>query len=197
MDKLPFPFVTFAIASLCAAALLVWRVQTAERARWQSAAALSLSLGSLLGALILLHFSPSRILVESLPFTGAMPWFRVDSLNAVSLLLFTALALGIVILAPRRKMTPHWLSGLLIVVAATIAAYAANNLLVFFAGWAFSILPFLSNRFLAITRLLIKAAKGLVGLRVVRGHRFQIAKLLFSIFHTACRLIDPRQEKPG
>lgn len=151
MDRLAFPFVTIAIVSLCAAALLVWRVQTAERARWQSAAALSLSLGSLLGALILLHFSPSRILVESIPFTAAMPWFRIDSLNAVSLLLFTALALGIVILAPRRKMTPHWLSGLLILVAGTTAAYAANNLLVFFAGWALSVLPFLSNRFLAVT----------------------------------------------
>lgn len=151
MGNLPFPFVTFAVFSLCAAAWWIWRVQTAERARWQSAAALSLSLASLLGAIVVLHFSPSHILVESLPAFPVLPWFRIDSLNAVSLLLFTALAIGVVILAPRRKVTPHWLSGLLIVVAATIAAYAANNLLVFLAGWAFSVLPFLSNRFLAIT----------------------------------------------
>lgn len=145
MADLSFPFISLALALLCAAALLVWRVQTAGRARWQSATALSLSLGFLLGALILLNFSASPALVESTRL------FRVDALNAVSLLLFNALALGIVILAPRRKMTPHWLSGLLIVTAATMAAYAANNLLVFLAGWALSALPFLSNRFLAIT----------------------------------------------
>lgn len=144
MAELTYPFVTIAIAILCGAASLVWRVQTAERARWQSAVALSLSLGSLLGALILLHFSPSRILVEQ------TRWFRIDSLNGISLILFNALALGIVILAPRRKVTPHWLSGLLLLTAATIAAYAGNNLLVFLVGWALSILPFVSKRFLAV-----------------------------------------------
>lgn len=144
MAELAFPFVTIAIAILFLATLLVWRVQTAERARWLSAASLSLSLGSLLGALILFHFSPSRILIEP------ARCFRIDSLNAVSLLLFNALALGVVILAPRRKVTPHWLSGLLLLTAATITAYAANNLLIFLSGWALSILPFVSKRFLAV-----------------------------------------------
>jgi hypothetical protein len=75
----------------------------------------------------------------------AEPWslglFTADSLNATFLLLYSLLTLAILILAPRRDTSAKITGSTLLVLAATLTAYGADNLIVLAAAWILSALP--------------------------------------------------------
>ena len=73
-------------------------------------------------------------------------WFAVDSLSAVLLVLFPVLALVTVAAAPQRDGDRRFYALSLIVVSATLATYAAHNVIVFVVGWTASVLPFVVGR---------------------------------------------------
>jgi len=81
----------------------------------------------------------------------AEPWalslFTADPLNATFLLLYSLLTMGILILAPRRDTSAKITGATLVVLAATLAAYGADNLLVLAAAWILSALPFILGPF--------------------------------------------------
>ncbi len=147
-DQFLFPWISSGVLIGLAGAAIVWRMPEAETARRWAVIALTAVLALLLAASYEASLVESARLIE--PWIGS--WFTVDALNEIPLPLFAALALGVTILAPKRKVTPRWLSGILILTAATLAAYAANNLLVLTLAWAATIAPFLSKRFFEIKR---------------------------------------------
>lgn len=81
----------------------------------------------------------------------AEPWalglFTADNLNATFLVLYSLLTLSILILAPRRDTSARITGTTLLVLAATLSAYGAGNLLVLSAGWILSALPFIIGPF--------------------------------------------------
>jgi NADH-quinone oxidoreductase subunit M len=151
MAELSFPFLGFALAAPAGAALWLAQAADGRHARRVAAGALAATLVLLAGAGLELVASNERALVETPWFGPRAPWFRMDALSVAPMILFAALALMTVVAAPRRKVTSRWLAGVLMVAAATLAAYAANNLVVFFAGWTLSLLPFVVNRMLGET----------------------------------------------
>ncbi len=150
LNHLLFPFLSLGILVPLVSSLLVWRMTNVDQARRWTAGALSLSFAAFLVASLTVMQAPDARLSEMF-----WQWFVVDALNAIPLSLFAALVLGVVVLAPNRKLTPQWLAGLLWLCATTTMAYAANNLIVFVLGWAGSLAPFLLTR--AFTRLTFSA----------------------------------------
>jgi NADH-quinone oxidoreductase subunit M len=150
-EELLFPWVSLSLLAPLLAALATWRAGSAERARGWACAALGVSTLALLaarvdagrGAEAVRHLEPWR----GGPVAG---WFGVDALNAVPLPLFAALALGVVAFAPRRKVSARWVTGVLLVTAATLTAYAAENLPLLVLGWTASTLPFLTGQFFTV-----------------------------------------------
>ncbi len=141
LNQLLFPVLSLGLLVPLVASLLVWRMTNIEQARKWTAGALTLSFAAFLTASLTITQTPDVRFTEMF-----WQWFVVDALNAIPLSLFAALVLGVVILAPKRKLTPQWLGGLLWLSATTTMAYAANNLIVFVLGWAGSLAPFLLTR---------------------------------------------------
>ena len=109
-------------------AFLVWKMPSVETARrWAIGAQTFSVVTALLATLSLLGATETWVLEPT------AHWLALDALNAIPLVLFMALCLGITILAPKHVLTPPWLAGILWLSATTSAAYAANNLLVFVA----------------------------------------------------------------
>ena len=136
-----FPLLSIGIFLPLVISFFVWHLTNIEQARKWTAGALSLSFAAFLSASLTVTRTPDARLTEMF-----WEWFVVDALNAIPLSLFAALVLGVVILAPKRKLTPQWLAGLLWLSATTSTAYAANNLIVFVLGWAGTLAPFLLTR---------------------------------------------------
>lgn len=140
-EQLFFPLISLGVFVPLAFSFLVWKQKDTEQARRWTAGALTLSLVAFLTVSLAVGRAPEARFTEKL-----WHWFIVDALNAIPLSLFTALALGVAVLAPKRKLTAPWLAGLLWLSATTSAAYVANNLVVFVLGWAGSLAPFLLTR---------------------------------------------------
>jgi NADH-quinone oxidoreductase subunit M len=124
---------------------VVWKMTTVDQARRWTVWVLALSFLALLCNSLMVASPAESKLIE--PFGQ---WFLVDALNAVPLPLFAALCLGMALLAPKHKLTPHWLAGILWLCATTCATYASNNLVIFILGWAGSLAPFLVMRAFAL-----------------------------------------------
>ena len=73
---------------------------------------------------------------------GAVP-VAVDPLSAVPMVLFSGLVLCVLVAAPRKLFHARGCSGVLILLASSLAAYAAMSPFVFFAAWTASVIPFL------------------------------------------------------
>lgn len=148
-ELLLFPWVSLSLVALAIGAALAWREPAADRARREGCFALAVAAAALVAA----RLDVGRGAPEIPHLEPWLPggWFGVDALNAVPLPLFATLALGAVIAAPRRKVTPRWTAGVLLLAAATLAAYAAQNLLVMTLAWAVSVVPFVSTRFFTVT----------------------------------------------
>ncbi len=72
--------------------------------------------------------------------------FLLDSLTAVPLGLYLLLWAGAAWTAPRQDRTPKNVTAWLTILAGTVCAYTANNLLLFLAGWVLTTLPLLLDR---------------------------------------------------
>lgn len=141
LDTLSFILLSLSILAPLVLAFIVWKMSSVETARRWSVGTLVFSLGAALLAALPVAGSS----VAQLPAAGSH-WLAVDALNAIPLVLFLALCLGIAVLAPKHILTPQWLAGILWLSATTSVAYAANNLLLFAFGWAGSLAPFLVLR---------------------------------------------------
>jgi NADH-quinone oxidoreductase subunit M len=72
--------------------------------------------------------------------------FLLDSLTAVPLGLYLLLWLGAVLTAPRQDRSRKNVTAWVAILAGTVFAYTANNLLLFLAGWLLTTLPLLLDR---------------------------------------------------
>ena len=142
MSELIFPFVSAAIGipALAAAAAAVG---SDRRSRIAGVAALAGAALCALETLREVHAAGGARLSEP----WALGLFTADPLNATFLLLYSLLTMGILILAPRRDTSAKISAATLLVLAATLAAYGADNLLVLAAAWILSALPFILGPF--------------------------------------------------
>src|SRR5262249_48435642 len=108
-----------------------------------------------------------------------------QSLFQALMLLFSCLTLGAALMIPRRDCNAETMSGMLVILGSTLLAYSADNLLVLFAAWVLSTVPFFVPRWLQAaswrprTAILLSALSlGLaVALIGVRTHTLWIASL--------------------
>jgi NADH-quinone oxidoreductase subunit M len=145
---LHLPWLSLSVFLPLLMAASVWRLKDADQARRRGITALASSSLTLLGAVLDAQWLRGDKLSEPLP-TWAQ-WFVLDALNTIPLPLFAALALGVIALAPKRKVTPQWVAGVLLLTAMTLLTYATSNLVLLLIGWIGSLLPFLTSRFFAI-----------------------------------------------
>lgn len=157
-----FPWVLSSLCLLLIGAVWSWRAKLADQARQRGVIAMAFSTFALLCAVIELSLANTIQLFEPLPKWAQ--WFIVDALNTTPLLLFAAVAFGLIVFAPKRKVTPNWVAGMLIVTAMTLLAYASNNVIFFVVGWAGSIAPLLTRSFFTISgdKELPALAKGIL-----------------------------------
>lgn len=144
-EQLIFPWVSASLLLLIISAFRTYRMKMAETARRSTAYVMAAVFLLLVVAGIEVERSGGARLLEPLPGWGQ--WAILDSLNGLPLPLYTGLALGMIILAPRRKVTAAWLTGIQILTLATIVAYATNHLALFALAWGASLIPFLGSRF--------------------------------------------------
>ena len=138
MAELALPLLSVGVAAPFAAAAFLSRkgaVQT--RAIAVTGAAVSaLCAAEALREVVAADFAP---LAEG--WGVASSWLLVDGLSAAPLALFTAVALGLLLILPRRDASKPMVASILILLGSTFAAYAAGNLLVLLAAWCASSAP--------------------------------------------------------
>ncbi|MCX6606555.1 MAG: proton-conducting transporter membrane subunit [Acidobacteria bacterium] len=165
MADLSFPLISAAVGIPLIAAAVAFT--------WDTRARLAGILGAA-GATL----CSAKILLEVNAAVGqrlAEPWafglFTADSLNATFLLLYSLLTLGVVVLAPRRDTSARITGATLFLLAATLSAYGADNLIVLGAAWVLSALPLIVAPFtgtwrpragLAVSCLALLVAIGII-----------------------------------
>src|SRR5206468_10278254 len=108
-----------------------------------------------------------------------------ESLDEALMVLFSCLALGAMLVIPRRDCTSGTIGGMLFVLGSTLLAYSAENLLVLLAAWILTTVPFfLARLFRARTwrprlgLLLSSISLALaIGLIAANGHAMSIDRL--------------------
>ncbi|MEY4166763.1 MAG: hypothetical protein RIR52_587 [Acidobacteriota bacterium] len=145
-EPLFFPWVSTSLFLLSVSTVVTtFQMTGIEKARRQITSVMATVFLLLIGAGIEVERSGAARLHEPLPGWGQ--WAVLDSLNGLPLPLYAGLALGMIILAPRRKVTAGWLAGIQILTLSSIVAYATNNLALFAIAWGASLIPFLGSRF--------------------------------------------------
>ncbi len=139
MQFLPFPYFSLALGALLVGVFSVFNARCPRR----------VAVGSVviaLGGLVLAAHAVAAAGHQRL-HDPWLSWFEGDALDAPMSAFFAALALLVIILAPRRDVTARHLAGLLLITLATIIAYAGANLIMFTAGWWLASLPFVCGMF--------------------------------------------------
>lgn len=144
-EKLLFPWISVSLLLLSGSAIRTFRMGMAESARRLTIWVMGGVFLLLVAAGIEVERSAAGHLVEPLPGWGQ--WAVVDALNGVPLPLYAGLALGMVILAPRRKVTTGWLTGIQILTLSTIVGYGTGNLALLAIAWGTSLIPFFGSHF--------------------------------------------------
>lgn len=137
------PWISLSLGVLTVTTLLVWRSKSSDQGRTIATYGLVISTLVLFVAFQDINSSAAVKLLEPWP----LRLFSIDALNAIPLPLFSAVSLAVVISAPKKKVNPSWLAGILIVTLATLSAYAAENIFVMVVGWGLSSLPILTRGF--------------------------------------------------
>jgi len=139
MAELIAPLVTASVFLPLAAAAVVAKIGDESRSRGIAVNAAGVSL--------LCSIETLREVMRAGGAALAEPWslspFSVGQLGAAPMVLFAAIALVTLMVAPRRDTDRRFLVSALILLSSTLAAYAADNLIVFFAAWIGSATPFL------------------------------------------------------
>lgn len=141
MANLSFPLISAAVAIPALAAVVAF-----TRGAQARLAGVAGAVGATLCSLEILreaHLAGGARLAEP----WALGLFTADTLNATFLVLYSVLTLAILILAPRRDTSASINGATLLVLAATIVAYGADNVLLLAAGWTLSALPFIAGPF--------------------------------------------------
>ncbi len=94
-----------------------------------------------------------------------------DAISALPMVIFASLAAVTLALVPRRALTPRLVSEVLVMLAGTLTAYAAQNLIVLWGAWLVASLPLLLDREKArfpravvlASVVVLAAAVGLIG----------------------------------
>jgi NADH-quinone oxidoreductase subunit M len=144
-EQLMFPWVSASVLLLIISTVRTSRMTIPEVARRSTSYVMATVFLLLVSAGIEMKRSGGARLHEPLPGWGQ--WAILDSLNGLPLPLYTGLSLGMLILAPRRKVTAAWLTGIQILTLTTLMAYATNHLALFAIAWGASLIPFLGARF--------------------------------------------------
>lgn len=139
MPERSFPALTTAVAAPICAAALVWAKPSAARAIGATGSAAAAVFSSIAVAEV---WSVARHADEWAPGL-----FAADRLNASVMVLYALLTLAVITIAPKRDSDGRFVTGALLLLSATLAAYAADNLAVFAAGWVISALPFIAGPF--------------------------------------------------
>ncbi len=143
MNPLPFPLLSLAVLAPAAGALAVWRTRSVRLARLLAILAVSVSLLASIATLVqvIAHGTPMSD-PWALPLLGeAQPLFASGMLSAIWLVLFAALVLFTITIAPRRDLDRPRLAQKLLLATAVSTVYASNHLLLLVAGWALAALP--------------------------------------------------------
>jgi NADH-quinone oxidoreductase subunit M len=152
-------------------ALLAWRAGSAEKAR-------AIGLGAALLSMIAAAFNLVQLL------TGGrivVPYLAVDAVNGLPMVVIAALTLATVALLPRREATPRALGEVLLMLSATLTAYASEHLILLWLAWLVCSLPMILNRrSRPFTRLVVMASVMALGAAVWvmgSGSSFDLAVL--------------------
>lgn len=142
-NELFFPWISAGFLPLIAVIPTAWRAKSADQARRLAIGALSISSLLFVAAFVDARRFGGSVVTES----WGLKYFAWDALNAIPLALFILLALGLMILAPKQKVSPHWISGMALLTLGTCLTYSANNMFLLCVGWVVSSAPFLTGRF--------------------------------------------------
>ncbi len=107
------------------------------------------------------------------------------SLGEALMVLFSCLAVGAMLVLPRRDCNSRTIAGMLFVLGSTLLAYATENLLVLLAAWILTTVPFLSTQLfgaaswrprlgLLLSSVTLALATGLIA---AQGHAMSIGRL--------------------
>lgn len=170
MTNLSAPLLSLTVLVPLLAAFFVARTSHLAQARNATLTALSVSFGASAWVLVQVLSAGGGMLADSL----LSNWLAVDSLSAVLIVLFPALALVTAAAAPQRDADRRFLTVTLVVVSATLATYAAQNVLVLFAGWTGSLIPFLlrreRDRWFALSRYTLGASALALAVAIGAGY---------------------------
>lgn len=143
MAELTFPLISLAICAPLMGAFVVGLIEVGRRRKAYATLAAGLSALSCLEILRQVASGGYAPLAEP----GLNGLLFADALSAAPLALFSLVALGVLAASSSRHSHPAALRGLLLILSATLAAYAAASPAVFVAAWIVcSIAPFLDRR---------------------------------------------------
>ncbi len=142
LEFLHLPLLTAATVIPAATALVVRRSSDPELTRKLSAFGVVASMVCLISAVWMRATSGHDTLFESL-WNG----LEVDVFNGPILILYAALTLVTILVAPRRDASGGFMAGILFMFAASILAYAGSHLWVVVLGWWLTGLPFVFGVF--------------------------------------------------
>ena len=148
---------------------LVW--SAGARARAVSVGAVLLSLLAAVGSLMGVMGAGRTVL----------PYLLADAVNSLPMVIFAALALATVALLPQREASPRVFAEVLLMLGATLTAYAADHLILLWFAWLVSSLPLVLNRqTLPFPRVVVMASVVALGAAVLVigwGGVFDLASL--------------------
>lgn len=191
MTRLSAPYLTLGIGALAAGAVVALRARQPRRVAVAAAAAAVLCF--LLAAWEVAAAGHGALL------DPLAAWLKADGLDAVPMAFFSVLTLLVLVLAPRCDAAPRPLAGMLLLAAATQAAYAAANLGMLAAAWWLTGLPFMlrlfggepgqrmMQRFLTASNVALTAAVVLLQ-RVEMDEASRIGGVVFSLMILAVML---------
>lgn len=191
MTRLSAPYLTLGIGALAAGAVVALRARQPRRVAVAAAAAAVLCF--LLAAWEVAAAGHGALL------DPLAAWLKADGLDAVPMAFFSVLTLLVLVLAPRCDAAPRPLAGMLLLAAATQAAYAAANLGMLAAAWWVTGLPFMlrlfggepgqrmMQRFLTASNVALTAAVVLLQ-RVEMDEASRIGGVVFSLMILAVML---------
>ncbi|HUQ91180.1 MAG TPA: proton-conducting transporter membrane subunit [Bryobacteraceae bacterium] len=156
MAELPLPVLTVCIVLPLAAAAAARRMNEDSRARRLATGALVVTMALLLDVLRRVLAAGGGALAE--PWGTSEAWLIADGLNAVPMVLFTAIALVALIAAPKRDATRDFLVSLLTLTASTLAVYASANLLLLLAAWLVPLFPVVFRKPARMVRIVLGAS---------------------------------------
>jgi NADH-quinone oxidoreductase subunit M len=139
---LHFPYLSLGLAILLIAAVASLPKFHGRSPRRLALYGLILSIIAFSLAFVQMTGQPGVVLLDPI-----LPWLKADALDGLHLVLYPLVAAVAICLAPRRDITFHALSGILLLVLGTEVIYASANLVLMNIGWWITCLPFVLGMF--------------------------------------------------